>query len=183
MKTSKINNIKGSGTWTNRNNETMYQYDVLLEDGTVGQVSSKTQGKWNVGDNVAYKVIPSNNNYPDKLKLDKPEYANSHSQASNQSFGTSAKIAYQGCVNNASNLASRMVISQQITQAQWAEVIKHEALNLFKAAYPKYADAMFPSKQSNQPSTSNQPAAPQPASQDANQAFTSANRQDSDIPF
>ncbi len=52
----------------------MYKFEIQLEDGTSGEVSAKTENRWNIGDEVEYTVTPSK--WGDRLKLDKAGYAN-----------------------------------------------------------------------------------------------------------
>lgn len=73
MGTSKIKSIHPNGTWESRNG-TMFKFEIGLEDGTSGEVNSKTIDRWNVGDEVEYTVTPGK--YGDRLKLDKAGYAN-----------------------------------------------------------------------------------------------------------
>ena len=57
MQTSKIKTTQGSGTYESKyDGSTMYTSEVLLEDGTVGEVSAKSADRWKVGDEVAYTV-------------------------------------------------------------------------------------------------------------------------------
>jgi hypothetical protein len=37
----------------------MHKFEIELEDGTSGEVSAKTEDRWNVGDEVEYEVTPS----------------------------------------------------------------------------------------------------------------------------
>ena len=73
MGTSKIKSIQPNGTWESRNG-TMFKFEIGLEDGTSGEVNSKTIDRWNVGDEVEYTVTPGK--YGDRLKLDKAGFAN-----------------------------------------------------------------------------------------------------------
>jgi len=73
MGQSKIKSIQPNGTWESRNG-TMFKFEIGLEDGTSGEVNSKTIDRWNVGDEVEYTVTPGK--YGDRLKLDKAGYAN-----------------------------------------------------------------------------------------------------------
>ncbi len=52
----------------------MFKFEIGLEDGTSGEVNSKTIDRWNVGDEVEYTVTPGK--YGDRLKLDKAGFAN-----------------------------------------------------------------------------------------------------------
>lgn len=73
MGQSKIKSIQPNGTWESRNG-LMYKFEIQLEDGTSGEVSAKTENRWNIGDEVEYTVTPSK--WGDRLKLDKAGYAN-----------------------------------------------------------------------------------------------------------
>ena len=73
MGQSKIKSVQPNGTWESRNG-LMYKFEVELEDGASGEVSAKTEDRWNVGDEVEYTVTPSK--WGDRLKLDKAGYAN-----------------------------------------------------------------------------------------------------------
>jgi len=55
----------------------MYTFEILLEDGSVGEVSAKSIDRWKDGDEVEYTSSPSK--YGNKLKLNKP---------GSQSFGS-----------------------------------------------------------------------------------------------
>lgn len=79
-----ISKVKSSKIRTDQNGEQrsfqsqngmLYYTEVELEDGTKGEVGSKTPGvKWNVGDTVQYTYTPNSNpKYLGKLKLEKPK--------------------------------------------------------------------------------------------------------------
>ena len=57
MGQSKIKSIQPNGTWEGRNG-LMYKFEIELEDGAAGEVNSKTDNRWNVGDEVEYTVTP-----------------------------------------------------------------------------------------------------------------------------
>jgi hypothetical protein len=73
MQTSKIKTTQGSGTYESKyDGSTMYTSEVLLEDGTVGEVSAKSADRWKVGDEVAYTVTEGK--FGKKLKLNRPDF-------------------------------------------------------------------------------------------------------------
>lgn len=71
MNQSVIKSIQPNGTWEGRNG-LMYKSEIELEDGTIGEVSSKTQDRWSVGDDVAYTT--SQTAYGTRMQLNKPQY-------------------------------------------------------------------------------------------------------------
>ena len=69
MVSSKIKSVQANGTYDSQYGE-MFKYEVELEDGSVGEVSSKMEGRWKEGDEVEY--TSTNTNWGVKLKLNKP---------------------------------------------------------------------------------------------------------------
>lgn len=70
MSHTKIQHITPQGTYE-WNGSTMFKYDVILEDGQVGQVSTKRANKWKQGDVVVVKnVVHSDHGI--RLSLDRP---------------------------------------------------------------------------------------------------------------
>ena len=53
---------------------TLWKFRTECENGSKGEHSSKNQdGTFKVGDEVIATVVPSNNDYPDKIKLERPK--------------------------------------------------------------------------------------------------------------
>ena len=84
MSISKVKTVSNAGQWTG-NYGTMYTQICVLEDGTSGEVSAKTENRWAVGDEVQYEVVGKAPNGNFKLKFSKPESAG-FSNSSNRSF-------------------------------------------------------------------------------------------------
>jgi len=55
MKTAKITNIQGNGTWEG-NYGLMYKYDIDLDNGDAGGILSKSQDPYKVGDEINYTI-------------------------------------------------------------------------------------------------------------------------------
>ena len=78
MKTSKIKSVQNNGSYQSKfDGSTMYTFEIQLEDGSVGEVSAKSEDRWKEGDEVEYTSTPSK--FGNKLKLNKP---------GSQSFGS-----------------------------------------------------------------------------------------------
>jgi len=71
MGQSKIKTIQPNGTYEGQNG-LMYKFEIELQDGSSGEVSAKSENRWNVGDEVEYEVTPSK--WGDKMKLSKAGY-------------------------------------------------------------------------------------------------------------
>ena len=79
MKNSKIKSVQTSGDYQSKfDGSTMYTFEIQLEDGSVGEVSAKSQDRWKEGDEVEYTITTSPK-FGNKLKLNKP---------GSQSFGS-----------------------------------------------------------------------------------------------
>lgn len=73
MGKSKIKSVQNNGTYQSKfDNSTMYTFEILLEDGSVGEVSAKTADRWKEGDEVEYILTASN--YGNKMKLNRPDF-------------------------------------------------------------------------------------------------------------
>lgn len=72
MGQSKIKSIQPNGTYQSQNG-LMYKFEIELEDGTSGEVSAKTEDRWNIGDEVEYETTPSK--WGVRMKLTKAGYA------------------------------------------------------------------------------------------------------------
>jgi hypothetical protein len=71
MEQSKIKSVQANGTYNSKyDNSVMFTYEVELEDGTLGEVACKSEGRWKVGDEVEYTA--SQSAFGTKLKLMKP---------------------------------------------------------------------------------------------------------------
>lgn len=71
MGQSKIKTIQPNGTYEGQNG-LMYKFEIELQDGSSGEVSAKSENRWNVGDEVEYEVTPSK--WGDRMKLSKAGY-------------------------------------------------------------------------------------------------------------
>ena len=73
MGKSKIKTVQNNGTYQSKfDNSTMYTFEIQLEDGSVGEVSAKTEDRWKEGDEVEYVLTASN--YGNKMKLNRPDF-------------------------------------------------------------------------------------------------------------
>jgi len=71
MQKAQIESIQGKGTWDGPHG-LLYQYEVSMNDGTVGEVNSKTNPPpYKVGDEVYYEVKSNNERWGKKLKVSK----------------------------------------------------------------------------------------------------------------
>ena len=70
--TTKIQNITPQGTF-DYNGKTFHKFDVILENGMVGEVNAMTPDKWKEGDECVVKEQNSTKWGP-RLKLDKPGF-------------------------------------------------------------------------------------------------------------
>ena len=71
MYNSTIKEAQNAGTYTSKfDGSVMFKQEVLLEDGTNGEVSARTENKWKPGDQVTY--TKSDTQWGTKLKLSKP---------------------------------------------------------------------------------------------------------------
>ena len=71
MVQAQIESIQGKGEWKGEYG-LLYQYEVTMNDGTVGEVNSKTNPPpYKVGDEVYYEVKSNNERWGKKLKVSK----------------------------------------------------------------------------------------------------------------
>ena len=71
MVQAQIESIQGKGEWKG-DYGLLYQYEVTMNDGTVGEVNSKTNPPpYKVGDEVWYEVKSNNERWGKKLKVSK----------------------------------------------------------------------------------------------------------------
>ena len=71
MYNSIIKEAQAAGTYTSKfDGAVMFKQEVMLEDGTHGEVSARTENKWRPGDAVSY--TKSDTQWGTKLKLSKP---------------------------------------------------------------------------------------------------------------
>jgi hypothetical protein len=73
-KKSKVKSVQANGTWTGQGGTTYYKFEVCMENGDIGEYSSKKQeqDKFVIGEEVAYNY--TGGQYP-KIKpiYDKPK--------------------------------------------------------------------------------------------------------------
>lgn len=70
--TTKIQNITPQGTF-DYNGKTFHKFDVILENGMVGEVNAMTADKWKEGDECVVKE-QNTTKWGPRLKLDKPGF-------------------------------------------------------------------------------------------------------------
>jgi hypothetical protein len=70
--TTKIQNITPQGTF-DYNGKTFHKFDVILENGMVGEVNAMTPDKWKEGDECVVKE-QNTTKWGPRLKLDKPGF-------------------------------------------------------------------------------------------------------------
>ena len=71
MVQAQIESIQGKGEWKGEYG-LLYQYEVTMNDGTVGEVNSKTNPPpYKVGEEVWYEVKSNNERWGKKLKVSK----------------------------------------------------------------------------------------------------------------
>ena len=91
MKTSKIKNVQGKGSWQ-ADHGLMYSFEYTLENGEVGLAYHKTvEAKYKEGDSVNYEVSKDKqgNNKFSFLTVDKPFNNYSNKKPSQGSFALS----------------------------------------------------------------------------------------------
>lgn len=69
--TTTIKSLQAQGTWKNKDGETMYKFDAVLENGKAGEVNAKSANKWSVGDKVIV-TRETESKWGTKLSLDRP---------------------------------------------------------------------------------------------------------------
>lgn len=124
MGTSKIKSIQPNGTWESRNG-TMFKFEIGLEDGTSGEVNSKTIDRWNVGDEVEYTVTPGK--YGDRLKLDKAGFANKGGGGNSQSPDIQKRIDASWAIGHAISLRSDP--EEIVEMAEWLLQIRQTLIS------------------------------------------------------
>ena len=72
MEQIKIQSVTPQGTFEH-NGKTFHKFDVILDNGMVGEVNAMTPDKWKVGDEVVVKDHQQTKWGP-RLKLDKPGF-------------------------------------------------------------------------------------------------------------
>ena len=71
MVQAQVESIQGKGEWKGKYG-LLYQFEVALNDGTVGEANSKTEEPpYKVGDEVWYEVKSDNERWGKKLKISK----------------------------------------------------------------------------------------------------------------
>lgn len=109
MGQSKIKSIQANGTFDGQNG-LRYKWEVALDDGSVGEVVTISEGRWSAGDEVVYEKQETQ--WGVKLKLQKPGmsggYGGGQKRASDPnlqkridaSWSIGQAIAMLGCVND-----------------------------------------------------------------------------------
>tara|TARA_R100001480_G_scaffold97051_1_gene101829 strand:+ start:562 stop:954 length:393 start_codon:yes stop_codon:yes gene_type:complete len=62
MKTSKVKNVQGNGTYESQHG-TLFKFDYEFEDGTHLSANHKTQNHFKIGDTVEYTIKGSNESF------------------------------------------------------------------------------------------------------------------------
>lgn len=98
---SKIVSAQTAGTWDGPNG-TMHRIEVLLDDGTSGEVMAMTPDRWKAGDEVEVKS-KKETQYGVKLKLDKPGYGyqSGYPSPSGGAGSKDARVGAQWAINAA----------------------------------------------------------------------------------
>jgi len=92
MKTSKVKQVQGSGTYDSMYG-LLYKFEYLFEDGTVLTANHKTQdGNFKIGDEVEYE-IKGTNDYGSWGKVGKPQEEANGKTYSKSSKGNNASFA------------------------------------------------------------------------------------------
>lgn len=129
MAQSKIQSITPSNpaTWVSQRGNTMYAYDVQLEDGTFGGVNTMKPDRWSVGDEVEYEQRSTN--MGSKLQLSKPSFSQPHQMGSagNKSDDTTKGIIASWAVGVAVNAMGNAEIS---SDHYWTLVKDHASYAL-----------------------------------------------------
>ena len=89
MEQTKIQNITPQGTF-DYNGKTFHKFDVILENGMVGEVNAMTPDKWKVGDECVVKEHNTTKWGP-RLKLDKPGFSGGGSSSPKVGSNTDVK--------------------------------------------------------------------------------------------
>jgi hypothetical protein len=101
--TTRIQHIKHVGEYQ-KNGETNYTFDCILENGMVGQVTAKTMNRWAQGEEVVVRSH-MNTKYGPRLSLDKANastgYANKGTQVSQGTDARQESIVKQWAIREA----------------------------------------------------------------------------------
>ena len=125
---SKITVLTPEGTYQTGRGDTMYKFQVTLEDGTHGEVSAKTQDRWSVGDEVEY--TQQSTNWGPKLKLQRPGMAGGPGASGGRDVsGQIASWAVGAAVNSLPPLSNVNEIEVQ----QYREQVEKIAQSLLAA--------------------------------------------------
>ncbi|QDP66715.1 MAG: hypothetical protein Unbinned1446contig1005_36 [Prokaryotic dsDNA virus sp.] len=103
-----ITSIVPQGTFEFKG-ENYFKFDVILENDMVGQVNTKSEGKWGVGDKVVV-LEHTSGKYGPKLKLDRPR----------SEYGTNDNLHRPMPSDNNSENARNMDNRQDAIITQWA---------------------------------------------------------------
>lgn len=124
----KITQVSPAGSWEGQNGK-MFTINVVLEDGTAGEVNAKTADRWNVGDEV--EVLQKNETeYGVKLKLDRAGYQGQGGSDSSAAprVDRQPQIASQWAINAAIAMRASKPGTKQLT----VEDVKVLAIELLK---------------------------------------------------
>lgn len=91
MKTSKVKNVQGAGTWESQHG-LMFKFDYEFEDGTVMQAMHKSENHFNIGDEVEYEV-KRENEFGKSGKVSKPQQNNFQGGGFKGKTGSNASFA------------------------------------------------------------------------------------------
>lgn len=111
MGTSKIKSIQPNGTYESQNG-LMYKFDIELENGESGEVSAKTENRWNIGDEVEYQTTPTK--YGVRMKLTKPDQQKGNSPDIQRRIDASWAIGH--AINQASDPIQILEIAEHLIQ-------------------------------------------------------------------
>lgn len=125
MSDTKIQSIVPQGSYKTKDGTTMYKFDVILENGMVGEVGARTQDKWEVGDRVVV-TKHVNTNWGPRLSLDRhrSDYGEDQARAK---FATPQP---DGTLDRQESIVRQWAIRESISWLT-STTIKPDALTLY----------------------------------------------------
>ena len=142
VKTSKVSNVQGNGTWQSRNG-LMYKFDIWMENGDKGEYSSlkQDQNKFIVGDQIEYEF--HDGQYPKIKPVYKP-----NQNGSKKSFKADPKqqesIEKQSCLRSAtifhqhSSVDANQVVATADIFYNWLNSKPSDAIKNIAVNHPQH---------------------------------------------
>lgn len=145
---AKIAQIQPQGTVTLKSGD-FFKFQITLDDGKAGEVLTKSEDRWKVGDEVEAEV--NETQYGTRLKLSKPDsssFSGGYSKGGGMSPEKEKRITFLSCLSSAASFhAQSSVTPEQVIET--AKKFANAAFSLDKAAPKPQPQANQFAEQSN----------------------------------